>query len=502
MELVDFIRSLWANGTMPLPVALGLTIAAMTTASFLLLNETSKEEVAIWLQGGYAQGWAGIFTSLFDALFGKLDTRLQTLVTTLWRSALASLTAVALMWWLMGGSDLLGSRSDETLSILTVLTIALVVNVLVDYVSLQETRWLLGLLPRLPLLTHPLVLLLDLVVTGALIWGALWTWQRIGWHAGETAVFGEVAGGFSMLTVFFYSTFLTSVWSWAFVLSTILMRLAMVLRLDVWSSVDTRPGLWLGLLLGVFTALLSTPISFAFRSDPQTGLAVADRALCTVFPGPTCRRVINLTTNDAAKLAFLLEACEWGVNEQCLRSAFDRFGIDDAEAASIWLASCNEGDGNSCTALASAYHRGTGLEGNIYSAITFYERGCNAGDPIGCFQHRRLFFKAISVSSPAVEHYLNVCRRGSQPAICYNFGFALEKGLILQRDLADAAYFYGLACDESHSNACLRLGSFLIEGKGVDEDRAHGERLHEKACELGLLDACERVDPDKPVGSE
>ena len=176
--------------------------AAMTVTSFLLLNETSKAAVATWLKGGHAQEWANIFTSLFDALFGTFHLTIAAVFNTFWRSAIASLLAVSLIWWLMGGTNLLGTRSAENLPLFSLITIAIVVNVFVDYISLQQTRWFLNFLPRLPMIFHPIILLVDFFVTGALIWGALWTWQRLGWHTGETAVLGEVAGGFSMLTVF------------------------------------------------------------------------------------------------------------------------------------------------------------------------------------------------------------------------------------------------------------------------------------------------------------
>ena len=137
-------------------------------------------------------------------------------------------------------------RAD--LSLGSVLVLALAVNVIADYVSLLETRLLLGRMPR-STLGQALVLILDLALSAAIIWLAIFAYLRSPLNSGEIESFAEILGLFSIFSVLFYSTFLTSVWTWAYILSTWVMRAFTRLRLAALLDVERQPIRILGLVL-------------------------------------------------------------------------------------------------------------------------------------------------------------------------------------------------------------------------------------------------------------
>lgn len=210
----------WAAG-------LAASMLALTLLAGGLLNQERKDEIALWLMGAQTdETWSRSFVSLFDAVFGARHLSLRCFL----RSALASLIAVAVIWLLMGNLGTLGLRVRSELSLGGVLVLALAVNVLADYLSLLETRLLMGHMPR-SALGQALVLVLDLALSAAIIWLAIFAYLRSPLNTGEVESFAEILGLFSIFSVLFYSTFLTSVWTWAYVLSTWVMRAATRLRL-------------------------------------------------------------------------------------------------------------------------------------------------------------------------------------------------------------------------------------------------------------------------------
>lgn len=187
--------------------ALGLG-TAMFGLTFLasLLNQERKDEVALWLMGAQSEkGWSEGFVSMFDAVFGAHHFSWRCFL----RSTLASMIAVILIWLLMGNAGAIGLRVQSELT-LGFLVSGLVINVFADYISLLETRWLLGRMPR-STLAQIGVLVLDLMISATIIWVVIFAYIRSPLHSGEIETFAEILGVFSTFSVFFYSTFLTSV---------------------------------------------------------------------------------------------------------------------------------------------------------------------------------------------------------------------------------------------------------------------------------------------------
>ncbi len=232
---------------------------------------------------------------------------------------------MTVLWVGLGTLEGLGPRLIGVEALWQVIALGLVVNALADYVSLLETRLLLGWLKRSRRWwVQALVLLGDLVVTGAIIWAALWAVQASGLTAlllgTEPDQLAEVVGLFSPLAVFFYSTFVTSVWTWGFILSTWLMRA--LARLSWLHAVFAEyPSKSLPLVLGaaaLATGFAGSVASSALMAKDTQNLSFFDRALCRFAKGAVCLHIRSLTEDETTRLALTLEACRGGATEECL----------------------------------------------------------------------------------------------------------------------------------------------------------------------------------------
>ncbi|MEM8553344.1 MAG: hypothetical protein AAGF71_00825 [Pseudomonadota bacterium] len=472
----------------PLPLAIALIAMAMTWRAFYLLNDDIHAGVALWLKEGRPKDWAVSFVELFDALFGKRHLSLRCFSI----SALFSLGTVALFWTLMGGTDLLGDRATGTLDFWTLVTVAIAVNVAVDFVSLLETRFVLGQLRRVPLVLHPVVLILDAFVTGALIWGALWVWQEYGFHTGEKAVLGEVAGGLSILTVFFYSTFITSLWTWLFILGSAVFGLVRLLRMEKWASLDKRPGFWTGVFVALVTGLFAWPLTHAFEKDEITGITKADVGFCQVFGGKTCQRISWLAADPATQLDMLVAACADGVTDECDQRGVDRYEVDAYYAHRLWTAACAGGRASSCTNLGFLYERGLGVDQDYARAYELYEQGCDGGNAIGCTNLGVLYDEGHGVDqdyASAHELYEQGCDGGNALG-CTNLGYLYRRSLGVEKDYARAHELYEQGCNGGNALGCTNLGVLYRDGLGVDQDYARARELYEQGCDAGDANGC------------
>ena len=188
---------------------------------------------------------------------------------------------------------------------------------------------------------------------------------------------------FSIFSVLFYSPFLTSVWTWAYILSTWLMRLVTALRLTAWLDLERQPIRVLAGVLGLVTFSASLALALPLRPDDQS-LSVADRALCSLFKGRVCLDVAELTAAEQAQLDFLLLACEGGVTRRCIERGVDAWEVDGAQAARLWRAACAGGNARGCTSLGYLHHRGIGIDADPAAAARLYQEGCELGDEDAC----------------------------------------------------------------------------------------------------------------------
>ena len=210
-------------------------------------QRTVRQDISEWLTTPQATvAWRHTWIRIFDSLLGEKHLSWQCFRG----SCVASLCAVGVLWLLWtilrpSRPHILSDQSGSMEGMLgVVFGLAILVNLLPDYLSLLETRWLIGLLRGSHSTTLTWVLrLIDVVVTGMIFYGVALLWFTVSGlfvdeelsvkaavrEALEYEVPIERLANFETfegppISIFFYSTFVTSFWLWLYALSGALVR--------------------------------------------------------------------------------------------------------------------------------------------------------------------------------------------------------------------------------------------------------------------------------------
>lgn len=232
-----------------------------------VLNEDTKKDIGDWLLGvktaEKVQSWPDTFASVFDRVFGKRHLSWK----CFWRSAIASYSAVFLvgvyqepLGWLLSPD-----------SLYDMIRYSLVGNVLPDYASLLETRYVLSFIQRTHSFQQRLIWLsLDCVLTSAMavltahvILSYWWiSADPSQWHWSISAIMGHPADFHQNHSWFSFvlPAFFTSVWIWLYVGSGLLLTAAR--RFDIgfqWfnskADIEHKPLSAVGLVAGALVAM-------------------------------------------------------------------------------------------------------------------------------------------------------------------------------------------------------------------------------------------------------
>jgi len=120
-----------------------------------MLSETTKLEIAVWLLDIKAatavHNWPSTFATVFDRVFGVKHLSWKSFR----RSCVTSLISVAILCLIWAATQpayfagfLAGSARPTYIPLISILFGAVVFNFLPDYISLLETRWVIGLMAR------------------------------------------------------------------------------------------------------------------------------------------------------------------------------------------------------------------------------------------------------------------------------------------------------------------------------------------------------------------
>ncbi|MZH02808.1 MAG: sel1 repeat family protein, partial [Nitrospinae bacterium] len=336
-DLLAFIMGYWAY-------AFSLAVAFYSAVSWFgkqHLTQNAKDNLTLWLWGEYESSWSQHFCNIFDAVFGDKHLSWRCFI----RSAIASVLAVFFLYILLG--EVLGlmdqsHRAGDDLSIGKALLFGTAINIIPDYLSLFETRWLLKRFDQVKSFIGQLgVLVADAVVTGSIIWFAI---NAFRWSMGEPSLAAiEILALFSVFSLFFYSTFLTSVWAWVFCLSTWFMRLFSRTSLNKVLDVETKPEAQVALVGAVLIFAVAIVLTPFLKKDEQHPVRAIDDLLCHFFPADICGHLGRLSKDDKRALDYLSQACEDGDSKLCTDIALKYFEEDETKVAALWLKACQSG---------------------------------------------------------------------------------------------------------------------------------------------------------------
>lgn len=485
---------LWAAG-------LGWTFYKSSVFLIPLFAQTQRDDLALWLMGGSKDSYARSFNALFEGVFGEKHWSPKCIF---W-SCVFSISSVVLFYLLLG--PFLGvfeARAGGSLDFWYVMAVGALVNLIPDYISLWETRFVLRLFQSLKsTLFQFVVLLFDFFLSALIILAALFLFL---WATGERTNLIDQITILSPFSVFFLSTFSTSLWALVYFLSTLIMKLFA----DTWitSKLDFvgQPHKIIGVVGGLI-------VFFASFGSPYlaTGLAkAADRVVCAVSPDDSCWLVMRNSENVAAIESLIAATCTGGsaltvARPACVAPEMNSTAYDVAERLCssglvrgclyqgflsseaterqrLYGWACEQGDGEACRYLGYLFADGfEGVETNTEAASSAYERGCELEDWLSCSNFGALH---EPVGEKAAALFERACVGGSVHG-CMNL--AVYLGNTQPQKALD---LLSTACDDGEAEACYRaaLQSFAIDQSNSNIEVAHA--LFVKACEGGHPESC------------
>lgn len=317
-------------------LVLGVGLFGLFALGDRRIDEDTKRVIAGWLgrkapadasEDGAPHDWAAAFLRWFDRVFGVREVNVPLVgrlyLPRLWRSILASFLALlvlSIVWFLH--KETLSrqlrfespSRHDfDELSILLIVygSATLVTNWIPDYLSLIQSRWIMERMASAKSAGKRLgLLLVDALMTVAIAFGAIYIGLRlclplvedrltieIGCFTTELLGFDDaweifVAGlrfesppatlNYDASGIYIYSTFLTSLWVWIYLLVGLCMRAVVALRAPAAVARETlrdrRPLLSMGLVAVMAFSGLFWAVWLLDGARKVDVLVVADRA--------------------------------------------------------------------------------------------------------------------------------------------------------------------------------------------------------------------------------
>ncbi|MEP0648253.1 tetratricopeptide repeat protein [Parvibaculum sp.] len=471
----------WAFGA----AALFYTVTAFATSH---MHPDKKAVLELWLEGSYNSSWTEQFCAIFDGFFGEKHFGLRCFI----RSAISSVLSVFALWVLLDQIlGLISVRTDTGLTLLQALVLGATINILPDYLSLYQTRWLLQQFQRV---SNPFgqfaLLLVDIAVTGLIIFVGI---EAYLWFTGQAQIaLVEMVALFSLYAVFFYSTFLTSVWAWVYCLSSWFTRASA--GLQTWLDVANAPGRTLA-LLGAFCVFLSSMAIQPVLNIDEDGRTAFDNLLCDLFPASVCQHLARMTDDEQVTLDLLSKACEGGAIEECYGTALQLYQIRPEQAARHWTKSCESGNAYGCSNLGLMYRTGLGVTQDFVRAAELFQQACEEGYAGGCTNLGVMYQSAKGVTQDfvrAAELYQQACEQGDAQG-CAALGFMYQNAEGVSQDLVRAAELYQQACEERDAQGCTALGFAYQFAIGVAEDIDRAVELYQRGCGGADTFACDRL---------
>lgn len=167
--------------------------------------------------------------------------------------------------------------------------------------------------------------------------------------------------------------------------------------------------------------------------------------------------------------------------------------IDKArlKAAQVYKSNCDDNKfGLSCDAYGRMAFKGQGMESpNSRLALEYFMRGCDLNEPRSCYhggQMLGVIDKHLNKTIPpnpdkSLEMLNKACESGKSPQACTLIhSFYLRGCHDKPADLAKAAQFAEIACEQDEAMACFNLSRMYHIGDGVKADQEKSEYFRKR----------------------
>ena len=277
---------------------------------------------------------------------------------------------------------------------------------------------------------------------------------------------------FSIYSIFFYSTFLTSVWAWIYCFSTWFMRLFSKTFLSRLLAIEERPCDQIALVGAIIFGLGVLTLAPVLTRDETRSVSWIDIQLCKWFPDEVCPHVVRLTDDEKETLDYFLENCSALNARSCLRKIRKFYGRNYQKAESLFRTSCDLGSIEACSHLGWMLWQGYGIEQDYVQASKFFQSACDGNHGIGCTYLGSMFANGLGVTqddAKAVQFYRLGCNFEDAEG-CQDLAFMHANGRGTAKDEEQAANLYRKSCNGGHAYGCFSLGWALEKGQGTQKD--------------------------------
>ena len=463
------------------------TLLLMLTASGInLLKPNVRDSIALWLMGAQDErSWSHTFCTIFDVIFSEKHFSFRCFIL----SSFCSIATVLLLWILFDSFLSLNIRTENAMPIWQILILGASINILPDYLSLWETRWLLQKFPaERSWIWQVCVLILDAIITGAIIFYSI---QSYRWLMGESPIsIGRMLFVYDSYGLFFWSTFFTSIWAWLYAFSTWVMRISSGILIRI-ADIENQPGTILGLFIWAATFSIGIGSYTVLRDDN----ARIERFACANFP-ITCNDGLRLRGETKYALEFIQSICGISPEGYCIEAQFKKLNWTPKRAAEILQKSCydreNESQGNQCQILGYMYSQGIGVRKNEKTSFDLYNLSCKKDHFPSCTSVAIAYETGSGVKQnikKALMIFKNSCYN-NEPYACTRIGRIYKYGLMDFPDIDLAHKFYNLGCSDKNIIGCQELAQFYDDKSNRYYNPKKSFQVHEFGCERNNTSSC------------
>lgn len=379
---------------------------------------------------------------MFENFFG--DSHLSW--KCLRRSVITSFASVILIYLILGPLlNLMDTRAGGALPFWQILVFGAVVNLIPDYLSMWETRVVLKIFERVSSTTLQLVVLLvDFLLSACIILGSLAAFL---WVTGAQTIWVEHVAILSPYSVFFFSTFVTSVWALVYFLSTLLMRLFAGTFISGNLDIKAHTGGVVG-VVGFFIVFASS-----LAAPPViTNLAgTVDEVVCYISPDESCWKTMRSDFDVGEFEDRVLRHCGLA-NEDRFREVNNCVSERVGSIVTTALSDiCGEDDPKACFYLSF-------LRVDESRQLSLFEQACDGGLLASC---NFLGVQLIDTEpEKAADLFQRVCN-GSEKWGCSNLGYMYQFGFGVDQDNETARQHYEKSCSNDLGGGCSRLAGLI-----------------------------------------
>jgi len=468
-------------------IAPSLSVVAAWAALLTLLFKFSADsefetQVSLYIQGDYQKNWPKLFGAFLEKLFGKNLFGWSTFL----RASVASLICATLIAFLYSATGLF-SRIENSPTVLQFIAMALSINLIADNIALAQTRYVLSLAENFDsVFIHLLLLILDLILTAVIIFLAINAYTFV--TAQKFIHVAYIVGFLTEYSIFFYSTFLTSVWAWIYFSSSWLVHVFLRPIFRFFINYKKHPFLAFTFITSIFVGV----IAFIFQLMP---LEKIDEGLCEFFGGDVCLKVEGLTEDEIRTYTYLTRYCREDIDEFCIFKTANGREFIPSKIKSIFGTACDADHLEACGMAGMFYSNNYGNaapdypRGNIY-----YEKSCSNNLWFGCHMLGNAYRDGIGIDQSHTEartYYSKSCDFGNSGG-CNELAKLYVAGLGGKQNVSKARRLYQIGCKNLDSESCYEYGVMLETGVGGKKDLPTAKEAFAVACKAHRVNACDR----------